>query len=212
MIAYVESNFILEIALGQEQSKGAEGIVTLAERGDIEIAFPSFAKSEPFSTVSNRGRERQRLYAGLTTQLNELARSIPHQRDVTTLRPLVSILTDVGTREDDLLVQTVERLLEIGRLIPLDSQCFALSRELRSKGDLTGTASIILASVWLDLPLHTIDERKWFISRNWKDFADAYVVDKLHRHNCRNLDHFEKALDEIQSTLAKQLARSTAII
>ena len=107
MIAYVESNFILEIALGQEQSQFAQGLVQLAERGDIEIAFPSFALSEPFSTISQRGRARRQLYSSLTNQLNDLARSLPHQSDVTCLRPLLPALTSVGIREAALLAETV---------------------------------------------------------------------------------------------------------
>ena len=49
MIVYVESNFVLELALGQEGSVSAESILILAEQGDIEIVFSSFAISEPFA-------------------------------------------------------------------------------------------------------------------------------------------------------------------
>ena len=37
MIVYVESNFILEVALGQEESPSAESILLLAEKNSIEF-------------------------------------------------------------------------------------------------------------------------------------------------------------------------------
>ena len=54
MIVYVKSNFILEIALEQNQATAAESILALAESGQIELAFSAFALSEPFSTITRR--------------------------------------------------------------------------------------------------------------------------------------------------------------
>lgn len=48
MIVYVESNFVLELALGQEQSASAEAILALAEAKKIELVVLGFALSEPF--------------------------------------------------------------------------------------------------------------------------------------------------------------------
>jgi len=47
MIVYVESNFILEMVLGQKYASAIESILQLAERGKIELTFPSFALCEP---------------------------------------------------------------------------------------------------------------------------------------------------------------------
>lgn len=54
MIVYVESNFVLELALGQEQAAFADAILNAAEAKKIELAFPSFALSDPFATVMHR--------------------------------------------------------------------------------------------------------------------------------------------------------------
>lgn len=51
MIVYVETNFVLEIAREQEQVVSANKILALAEEGKIELAFPAFTLSEPFSTI-----------------------------------------------------------------------------------------------------------------------------------------------------------------
>lgn len=44
MIVYVESNFILEIALEQNQAIAAEAILALAENGSITLALPAFTR------------------------------------------------------------------------------------------------------------------------------------------------------------------------
>lgn len=49
---YVESNFVLEIALGQEELTAAERLLVAAEQGAIELALPVFALSEPFARVT----------------------------------------------------------------------------------------------------------------------------------------------------------------
>src|SRR5881394_3448686 len=46
LIAYIESNFVLELALEQEEAPAAQKILELAEKGRIELAFPTFALSE----------------------------------------------------------------------------------------------------------------------------------------------------------------------
>ncbi|HEV7235008.1 MAG TPA: hypothetical protein VGN15_02435 [Ktedonobacteraceae bacterium] len=45
MIVYIESNFILEMVLGQTQAPSAVHVLQLAESHKIELAFPSFALS-----------------------------------------------------------------------------------------------------------------------------------------------------------------------
>ena len=46
MIAYVESNFCLELAFQQEEEVQAEEILQLAEGGRFELVFPQFAVCE----------------------------------------------------------------------------------------------------------------------------------------------------------------------
>ena len=49
MRVYVESNFILELVLEQEQRHACEEILTLAAGRTIELALPAFALIDPTS-------------------------------------------------------------------------------------------------------------------------------------------------------------------
>lgn len=103
MIVYVESNFFLEVALGQEQASPAEAILTLAEKGQIELTFPGFALSEPFATLMQRDRDRRRLRSSFTEMLHQLQRSEPHKQLVSDLQPVPIILTNIVEKEIQLL-------------------------------------------------------------------------------------------------------------
>ena len=79
IVVYIESNFVLEIALEQEQSSAASSILSLAEYHQIELAYPSFILSEPFECIVRARRERNTLQRSLVNVLNNLKRSKPHK-------------------------------------------------------------------------------------------------------------------------------------
>jgi predicted nucleic acid-binding protein len=60
LIVYVESNVVLEIALGQEQATAAETILQRAEAGAIDLAFPAVAVTEPIAAITRSTRDRRR--------------------------------------------------------------------------------------------------------------------------------------------------------
>ena len=78
MVVFVESNFVLELALGQEQAVATEAILQFAEQGKCVLVLPAIALSEPFSKVAYRSVERDRISTGRQQQLQELKRSVPH--------------------------------------------------------------------------------------------------------------------------------------
>ena len=95
MIVYVESNCFLEIALEQEQSSATRSIISLAENRQIELAYPSFALSEPFENIMRARRERNITQKSLEKILIDLERSESHKQIVLDLKPAVNALESV---------------------------------------------------------------------------------------------------------------------
>jgi predicted nucleic acid-binding protein len=151
---FVESNFVLEIALGQQDSTAAERLLMLAEQARIELALPAFSLSEPFSTVIRRVRDRRNLVAEFNRHVRELDRSVPHQQDVAALRPMPDIVTQIDQRELTRLDDTIRRLLAIARMIPSDSAVFDTALTYRVDFDLETPDAIVLATVVADLQKH----------------------------------------------------------
>jgi len=201
MIVYVESNFILEIALEQEQSSSAEAIFKLAESKKVELAFPHFALSEPFATVMHRGRDRSDLHQSLTRTLRQLQRSERHKQTILALQPLLLILKDAVNEEFGQLHSTVARLLKIGTSIELDESMLEQARSYREQFGLKPQDSIIYAAVIADLQQRPPTEIKCFVSRNWRDFDDPGIKSELASYNCRYIGSFTQSLNFIQRAL-----------
>src|SRR5579864_3261109 len=147
MIVYVESNFVLEIALGQEEAPAAETILAFAETHKLELCCPGFALSEPFATVTGRGRKREDLGKSLTGTLRELRRSKPHEEVVSELQSVPAILTNIANKEFSLLQSTVKRLLHVSKLIELNSAIYEQAIGYQFFFGLSPQDSFIYASV-----------------------------------------------------------------
>jgi hypothetical protein len=194
LIVYVESNFVLEIALGQEQSVAAEGILAQAESGAVQLAFPALATTEPLSTVDHSARERRRLSHALNDQVRQLARSRPHQHDLNFLRSIDTVLATIEQRELGLVLATVDRLLRAGRPVALDARLFARALALRARFQLSAPDAIVLAAVLDDASARDADERKCFATRNWGDFGQVDIRADLRAVNCTYIANYGRAL------------------
>lgn len=201
MIVYVESNFVLEVALGQEEASSAEAILTLAENSSIELVFPGFALSEPFSTITHRKREQQRMSSSLAEMVRQLQRSEPHKQVVTDLLPIPNMLTNLAKTETNLLQSTVKRLFQVSRAIETNAAIFEQALVYQFLFELSPQDSIIYATVITDLRRKPRNEIKYFISRNWKDFRDFSIKYELESYNCQYVENFEDGLSLIQSSI-----------
>ena len=64
MRVYVETNFVLELVLGQEQAQACHEILALAESGLIDLVVPAFSILEPYQRLMRRKRDRDELQSG----------------------------------------------------------------------------------------------------------------------------------------------------
>jgi len=187
---YAESNFVLEITLGQEQAEAAESILQRAEHGDVTLALPSFCLSEPFATVTQRGRRRLSLAKSLRAELQQLHRSRPHRQDVATIDPSPDALIAIGERENHCLIATLDRILGVSIIIPVDAGVYREALSYVAALDLSGQDAIIYASVLSHLRGNTSLGRHVFVTRNWRDFANPEIVTSVLAHGCELIGSF----------------------
>jgi hypothetical protein len=202
MIVYVESNFVLEVALEQEQFPAADAILKLAESGKITIAFPSFALSEPFATIMHRDRERTELHNRLTASLGQLRRSETHKQTIHDLQPLLITLRNAVNREFDLLHAMVSRLLKAGKPIELDEFCLEQALSYQVLFGFKPQDSIIYSTVIADMQRKASTEARCFLSRDKLAFStNPGIKPELATYNCRYIGNFAQGLDFIQHRL-----------
>lgn len=200
MIVYVESNYVLQLALKQEYVSSAEAILELAEEGKIDLVMPAFALSEPFSTLTYRAQERILLYNSLMKQLAQLQRSQSQQQVVSTLQPLL----DGWLRSNDVqeLQAIAQRFLKVGKLIETTGEIFEQALGYQDQYDLSPQDSIIYAAVISDLRQRTNIEAKCFLSTNWKDFDYLGIRAELKTYNCVYISRFDNGVEFIKHDLS----------
>ncbi len=160
MIVYIESNFVLEMALEQEQVSAANAVFTLAESEKIGIKLD--------------------------------------------LEPMVNVLKEAHMRQIELLHETLDRLLSIGDSIEIDVTCFREALRYQQVLSLSPQDSIIYAAIVADLKKRSLEEKKYFLSKDRRAFDnddDRDIKAELATYNCHYIGSFAQGLDAIKHVL-----------
>ena len=60
MRVYAETNFLVEVALAQEEAAICQEIVSFCEAGSVELIFPAFSMPEAYHALVGKQREREK--------------------------------------------------------------------------------------------------------------------------------------------------------
>lgn len=202
MNIYVESNFILEMALKQEQYQSCEQIVVICETQKAQLVIPAYCVVEPYGTIRSFANKRQSIINGsVKTELKQLSRSEVYRDDANTLlQNLTSILIQSIEEEKRTLRQTIDKILSVAEVIPLETSILAAALEFESGFNLSPQDSIVYASVISHLSTTEVD-KKCFLNRNSRDFDTPDIIEALDNYGCKMLFSFNNGYNYIQSQL-----------
>ena len=198
MNVYVESGFVLTLALRQEDHEAAGRILELARQRRIDLKIPAFSLSEPFATVRYRANNRNRLIDELRRELRELRRTQPHATMARELGQYMIQMAEVLQTQLDATEAVVLELSRTGELLPLDAATPARASSYKTAYNLRLPDAIILASITLDLERQPAPIDALFISQNIKDFEDPAIQDALQQLSCKYLADFTNGLRFIE--------------
>jgi hypothetical protein len=202
MNVYVESNFVLEQALEQEQSESCQRLISLAAAGSIRLLIPAFSLVEPHITIMHKANERSRLSTELKKQLSELGRSKPYREASSSFDEITALLIQSAESERAGLERARGAILNEAEVIPLDSDVFHQAGAIQNTFDISIQDAIVLASV-----VRHLSEMKpaesCFLNRNTRDFDDPNVRDKLEEFGCRFFGRFDHAVQYIEAHLKR---------
>jgi hypothetical protein len=194
MNVYVASNFVLELALEQEQCDSCTDLLRLASAGSVHIVIPAFSLAEPHITMMRRGNERAPLSAEVQRHLSELERSKSFRESPGRLGELIGLLITSAERERAGLTRTVEALLEKAEVIPLNTSVFQRAGGIQIPFDMSVQDSILLASIISHLA-ETKPPQSCFLNRNTRDFDDPSIREMLEDFRCKFFGRFDDGLD-----------------
>lgn len=193
---YVESNFVLEFALSQEQHESCERIIELAEAKKINLIVPAYSLVEPNETLVRRAKKRIEVSLALDAEVKQLSRSKPYTDEIDAMEQVSGLLVRSSAEEKERFRTTVERLLNIAQIIPLDTQILSSANKHQLDHDLSPQDAIVYASVLTYLSTSAANDR-CFLNRNSKDFDDPNIEETLSSYGCKMFFSFARGYDYI---------------
>lgn len=200
MTIYIETNFILEIALLQEQWEHCKKILALCDTLDVKIAIPSYCLVEPFETLIRRQRNRTRMKEQLDRELRQISRTETNRESLSEFETITNILPRSAQDDNSRFDRVCETLLQTCDIIPLNSEILTLSGKYRQERDLTHQDAIVYTTILSELDKRR-SSRNFFISRDG-DFTDQDTIDELQGYNCTLLSDFGHAYHVIRRGLS----------
>lgn len=199
MNVYVESNFVLELALVQEQHASCERILKLGEGGDLRIVVPAYSIVEPYETLVRRHLDRKRLKDTLDRELQQLSRTSGYAHRLSGFEASTTLLLDSAAEEIQRLEAVRSRLLACASLIALEGSVLATATRQEARHGLSAKDAIVYASVLLHLGTQA-GVPSCFLTRD-ADFDDPDIVTELKAHGCKLIPRFDAGLSYLGASL-----------
>ena len=201
MNVYVETNFVLELALLQEQHASCTEIIRLAAEGRIHLVIPAYSLAEPYETLTRRHRQRRRMQAELDAELRQLARTMTYVQRLSGFRQLTTLLMESADEETARLERVCTQLLQVAETLSLTASLLAAAMRHQRTSGLSPQDALVYAAI-LDHLQHAPTTPSCFLNRNFKDFDDPDLVAELQRYNCKLLPHFDAGYQFVLSCVS----------
>ncbi|MEM7531745.1 MAG: PIN domain-containing protein [Chloroflexota bacterium] len=202
MNIYVETNFILELVLQQEQSHSCENILGLCNENNVHLFIPAYCFAEPHEKLRRQSNRRHELQQALNEELKQLMRTPYYADRVRSIEDTTTIFSQRNTDEKHQFAQVQEQLLQIGAIIPLTGEILSAASVAQNDYELSPQDAIVFASVadHLSSVSHASKSvESCFLNRNSKDFGQKDIVDLLAQFNCKMIPKFNDGYRYIQS-------------
>ena len=196
----MESNFVIEVALLQEQHESCQKILELCELDKVNLIVPAYSLVEPYETLIRRAKNRTKVSNDLATEVKQRSRSQPYHEEIDALQQFTGFLIRSQQEEKERLRNTLNRLLNLAEVIPLTSEILSTAIRYQLEQALSPQDAIVYASVLEHLNVSS-SVSKCFLNRNSKDFDDPDIVDTLSNYGCRMLFRFDHGYEYIGSQI-----------
>ena len=196
MNVYVESNFVLELALLQEQYESCQAILRLCETSKVRLVIPGYSVAEPHETLLRRQKQRKRLKKELDDEIRQIARTTTYADRLRRFDYLTSLLISVADEEAKRLDDVRTHLVKVGCVIPLGVSVLAAATQYEKTHDFSPQDALVYSSVLSHLRRGD-RQGSCFLNRNSRDFDDQNIVDELGTYNCKLLHRFDRGHDYI---------------
>jgi predicted nucleic acid-binding protein len=199
---YVETNFVLELALEQQESLACERLLQLAQASAIRLLVPAYSLIEPHEALTRRHLDREALRTRVVSELKQLGRSTHLAQRAAASQELVDLFAYSAEFEADRIERAKERVLSAADVLPLNHEVLRSAARYKAELELSPQDAVVYASLRARLDVDH-DLPSCFVSRNPRDFKDLRIHRDLITVNCRYFSSFEIALRYIEHTIKR---------
>ena len=200
MNVYVESNFVLELALLQEQYPSCEEILSLCEAHRVRLIIPAYCLAEPYETLTRRRKQRKRIKKELDGELRQIARTATYADRLSGFRRLTDLLINIAEEEARRFEEVRSRVAEAAEVVTLDASVLSAGTKYQRLQGFSPQDALVYSSVLSHLERVSAPQ-SCFLNRNSKDFDDQNAVEHLERYNCKLLPRFDSGCAFIVNAL-----------
>jgi predicted nucleic acid-binding protein len=197
MIVYVESNFVLEMALLREEHEHCETLMEFGRAGVVYLVVPAFSLGEPYEAYVRRVRKRGELRRQLLAEVEELSRSKPYADSSNDLRGLATLLTSSGEEEKERLDRALTEVAALAEIVPTDADVVRAAIAAQLAFNLSPQDSFVYASILRHA--RTVEGEKCFATLNSRDFTNPEIRTELRATGCRLVTRFSDAVGFVRS-------------
>lgn len=189
---YVESNFVLELLLEQDDATSCRELLGLASAGTVELVLSGLALMEAHFKVAS-GEMRERVTKFLADERKALSRSSETADLREAMLAVQTGLPSLKAVHQQRFDTEVENLQKLTRLIYPGSKAISAACEPSFRHDLSWKDAVHLETAIEDLELRPPMGEATFVSTD-KAFADPDVKARLRGHKCIVVSSFRGAV------------------
>ena len=198
MHLFVETNFVLEMFLEQEQALACNSLLSAAERGEIQLYLPAFCLMEPVYSLGSRSKQRKELWQQVNGELQQAARETSDKTSIQELsRSFDTVLVARNQRQQQRLLEISTRLAGVANLVPLTREVWQGAISLLQTTELTLPDALVGASVLGQLSQGGVAQNL-FLTRDRKAFKIEVLEEQLQAAGCAVMFNFVDAAQRLR--------------
>lgn len=164
--AIVETNWILDVALGQHEP--SISLMNLAQRGEVQLFLPVVCLTEAIKAFEGKRGQWWDLANRLESVATDLGRNALLGELIVNVRGTATLLVGTGDALEQRLWETLETVCRITSPLGIDTDTLSLAREIRDLLALSPADSAVMATV-----VGAYGTCREFISRDRRAFDTA---------------------------------------
>jgi predicted nucleic acid-binding protein len=200
---YVETNFVMELVLDQEQSGSCQQILALCAQGQAQLVLPAYSLAEPHEKLVRNRKQRKLAWDPLAVELTQLKRTAAYQSSVQVIQTAEPLFQMANQDEEHRFYQYQRQLLQVAEIIPLTASVLMQAPDCELAYNLSPQDALVYASV-IEHLAQTPPSIACFLNRNFRDFNTPDIVAALRSRNCRMIPQFDQGLRFVQAQLQRE--------